>query len=442
VYRLNVKSTGDYWRMELMSRKMKGSGIEWIGEIPEEWNLTKIGSIYQERSTKVSDKEYSPLSVTKNGIVPQLETAAKTDNGDNRKLVKIDDFIINSRSDRRGSCGISSYEGSVSLINTVLKSKNDIDNLFYNYVFKSENFADEFYRWGNGIVDDLWSTKWSNMKRIYIPHPDIEEQNRIATYLDKKTIKIDETIEKQKQVIEKLKEYRESVITEAVTKGLNPDVPMKDSGIEWIGQIPEHWQINKLLWTCSKIGDTDHRMPEATDEGIPYVSPTDFYGINEIDFNNAKKITLNSFKEISQKIKPQKDDIIFARYATIGTIRLIETDIDFLVSYSCVVIKPNQNKINSKFLYYYLKSNAIVQEAKYYINSNTQCNIGIDSIQRFKITVPELNEQKEITVFLDDKCSKIDNVIAKKESLIEKLTEYKKSLIYECVTGKKEINIV
>ena len=156
--------------------KYKDSGIEWIGEIPESWNINKIGQIYQERNEKVSDKEFKPLSVTKNGIVPQLENAAKTDNGDNRKLVRQNDFVINSRSDRRGSCGISDYTGSVSLINTVLTPRKNMVNQYYNFTFKSECFADEFYRWGTGIVDDLWSTKWSSMKNIYIPYPNVKEQ--------------------------------------------------------------------------------------------------------------------------------------------------------------------------------------------------------------------------------------------------------------------------
>ena len=195
----------------------KDSSIEWIGKIPQGWSIIKIGQAYDERNEKVSDREYLPLSVTKMGIVPQLETVAKTDNGDNRKLVKVNDFVINSRSSRRGSCGISAHEGSVSLINTTLVPKNNMCNKYYNYTFRTECFADEFYRWGNGICDDLWSTKWSAMKNICIPHPHIDEQQQIANYLDKKCEKIDRVVEIQKSIIEKLKEYKQSVITECVT---------------------------------------------------------------------------------------------------------------------------------------------------------------------------------------------------------------------------------
>lgn len=197
--------------------KMKDSGIEWIGKIPEHWTLTKIGSVYSLRSEKVSDKVFAPLSVTKNGILPQLESVAKTDDGDNRKLVRKGDFVINSRSDRRGSCGISYLDGSVSLINTVLKPRNEMNPRYYNWLFHTELFADEFYSWGHGIVDDLWTTRWQEMKNILIPVPTSIEQKAIASYLDEKCSEIDATIaEKQKQ-LETLEEYKKSLIFEYVT---------------------------------------------------------------------------------------------------------------------------------------------------------------------------------------------------------------------------------
>ena len=215
-----------------MTRAMKDSGIEWIGNIPQDWNIIKIASIYSERRIKVNDVDFPPLSVTKKGILPQLESVAKSDDSENRKLVKMNDFVINSRSDRRGSCGISSLDGSVSLINTVLTPKLNMNNVFYNFVFKSEQFSDEFYKWGHGIVADLWTTKWSDMKNIYVPYPSIQKQQKIANYLNDKCGKIDQAIEGQKKIIEKLKEYKQSVITETVTKGINPNVQGFDQSIQ------------------------------------------------------------------------------------------------------------------------------------------------------------------------------------------------------------------
>lgn len=199
------------------SAPMKDSGIPWVGKTPEYWKVGRIGGLYELRNQKVSDKDFMPLSVTMKGILPQLETAAKTNDGDNRKLVRVGDFAINSRSDRRGSCGISDYDGSVSLINTILKPRNRMNAKYYNWLFHTPMFADEFYKWGHGIVDDLWTTNWSEMKRISIPLPPLDEQQEIAEYLDNKCAEIERIIADKKLQIETLDGYKKSLIYEYVT---------------------------------------------------------------------------------------------------------------------------------------------------------------------------------------------------------------------------------
>lgn len=242
---------------------MKNSGIEWVGDIPADWNIKRIAAFYCLRNEKVSDRDYPPLSVTKKGIVPQLDTAAKSDDGDNRKLVRKGDFAINSRSDRRGSCGISDYDGSVSLINIVLKPRGEASNKYYNWLFHTEQFADEFYKWGNGIVDDLWTTKWQNMKKIIIPVPPLSEQKVIAEFLDKKCGEVDALIADIQQEIETLEQYKRSVITEAVTKGLDPSVPMKESGIQWIGNMPANWECIRGKYILKYL-----QKPVKKDDGV------------------------------------------------------------------------------------------------------------------------------------------------------------------------------
>ena len=197
--------------------EMKDSGAEWIGRVPNNWNLGRIGGFYSLRNEKVSDKDYPPLSVTMKGILPQLETAAKTNDGDNRKLVRKGDFAINSRSDRRGSCGISKYDGSVSLINTVLTPRGKMSAAYYDWVFHCTRFSDEFYRQGHGIVDDLWTTGWQEMKKIIIPVPPFLEQNEIADYLSSKCSDIDSVISQKNQQLETLSNYKKILIYEYVT---------------------------------------------------------------------------------------------------------------------------------------------------------------------------------------------------------------------------------
>ncbi|MBQ3989648.1 MAG: restriction endonuclease subunit S, partial [Bacteroidales bacterium] len=198
-------------------RKWKDSGISWIGKIPENWEVDKLGHRFIQRKEKVSDKDYPPLSVSKMGVTPQLESACKTDDGDNRKLVLKGDFVVNSRSDRKGSCGVSHYLGSVSLINIVLKPRNELCNLYFHYLFRSNNYIEEFYRMGRGIVADLWTTRWSEMRTIMIPVPPLSEQKEIVAYIEKKVSSIDSQIASIENQIANLNEYKQSLISGVVT---------------------------------------------------------------------------------------------------------------------------------------------------------------------------------------------------------------------------------
>ena len=195
---------------------MKNSEIAWIGQIPAHWEVRKIRSHFKERRTKVSDKDYPALSVAREGIVPQLETAVKTDNGDNRKLVLKNDFVVNSRSDRKGSCGVSDYDGSVSLISIVLEPR-DIYSKYAHHLFRSNNYIEEFYRNGRGIVADLWTTRYSEMKNIFMPIPPNEEQVSIVSAINSISEKIDTLTTKLNAQIGYLKELKQRIISDAVT---------------------------------------------------------------------------------------------------------------------------------------------------------------------------------------------------------------------------------
>ncbi len=195
---------------------MKESGVKWIGMIPEHWKVNKIRSHFKERRVKVSDKDFQALSVAKIGIVPQLEDACKTDNGNNRKQVLKGDFVVNSRSDRKGSCGISPLDGSVSLINIVLRPFNILQE-YVHYLFRSHNYIEEFYRNGRGIVADLWTTRYSEMRNIQIPVPPLAEQQEIVTYIEAKVANINQLCQVERSQIEKLKEYKQRLISDVVT---------------------------------------------------------------------------------------------------------------------------------------------------------------------------------------------------------------------------------
>lgn len=197
--------------------KFKPTNISWLPEIPEHWKMSKVSSHFRQRNEKVSDKKYSPLSVSKIGITPQLDNVALSNaEGNSRKLVKVGDYAVNSRSDRKGSCGVSDYEGSVSLITIVLEPF-DIDGGYVHYLFRSSPWVEEFYRNGRGIVADLWTTNYQMMKGMYLPVPSIEEQHAIVSYITERVAKIDSLIEKLNKEIECIKEYKQRLISDVVT---------------------------------------------------------------------------------------------------------------------------------------------------------------------------------------------------------------------------------
>lgn len=422
-------------------REMKNSGIAWIGEIPKEWEVAKLGTLYTNRNEKVSDKDYAPLSVTMKGILPQLETAAKTDDGDNRKLVRKGDFAINSRSDRRGSCGISPYDGSVSLINTILCPRGEMNPSFYNWLFHTTLFADEFYKWGHGIVDDLWTTRWQEMKNINIVVPALEEQRLIADFLDEKCGEIDELVALQEKMIDELKAYKQSVITETVTKGLNPNVKMKDSGVDWIGEIPEHWSLSNLKFLINILSGYAFSSTDFAQEGIPLLR-----GINVAPDGIRWEDVVYWNKELSKSLQPfllKEGDIVLGLdrpWISAGTRLAIikEQDCPSLLLQRVCRIRV-ESMSDFKFIYYSL----ICDRFQKTLNTDTTGisvpHISTEQVNNYKISYPPLSEQHQIATYLDAKCSEIDSLIAIKQKKIEELKDYKKSLIYEYVTGKKQV---
>ena len=428
-------------------REMKDSGVEWIGDIPVGWKLSKIGAIYEERHVKVSDNDYVPLSVTKKGIVPQLETAAKTDNGDNRKLIKKNDFVINSRSDRRGSCGISKFDGSCSLINTVLKPRKNMHNAYYDFVFHSDLFADEFYAWGNGIVDDLWSTKWSSMKRIYIPAPPIDEQIKIADYLDDKCSKIDAIIAKQEKIIEKLKEYKTSAITEFVLKGTHDTVSTVTSGFPWIPMYNEIYKLVKIGQFCfvTKLAGfeyTNTMVSNITDDAeVPIVRAQN---VRMLNFNDdiTEFIDMRVSQQLSRCALDKKALLITFIGAGIGDVCVFDREQRYHLAPNVAKIeirKQYKNILSEEYLMYYLASYAGKGEISKISKASAQPSLSMGTIRGITFTLPPIDEQKEIVTHLNTVCESIDKQVTRRAQLISKLMEYKKSLIYECVTGKKEI---
>lgn len=407
----------------------------WIEEIPENWQSRKVRELFIERKEKVSDKDYAPLSVSKAGIVPQLETAVKTDNGDNRKLVKTGDFVINSRSDRKGSSGISPYDGSVSLINIVLQHTSGENLRFLHYLLRSVPFAEEYYRNGRGLVSDLWTTRYSELKNIFLPIPSREEQDQITRYLDWKTSEMAHFINEKKKEIQRLHELKKTIVNQAVTRGLHDDVTMKDTGIDWLPQIPAHWEICYLRQFLFAVSEKNH--PEMT-----LLSVTRERGVIQRDIDDYNSNHNYIPDDLSgYKVVRKGQFVINKMKAWQGSYGVSE--FDGIVSPAYFVFDLAYD--NKEYFHFAIRS-------RVYVNFFAQFSDGIRvgqwdlSMQKMKhipFFVPPAEEQEEILSVIPSKIIEIDSMISAIQDKIALVQELRTKIIADVVTGKVDIrNIV
>ena len=281
------------------------------------------------------------------------------------------------------------------------------------------------------------------MKKISIPIPPIDEQFKIGKELDKKIKEIDNVIEKTRQTIEDYKLYKQSIITKAVTKGLDKNKKLKEVNIDWSGTIPEKWNVTSTLNVLSMpITDGPHTTPELFDHGIPFVSAEAIStGKGKINFSHIRGYISNDFyNECCKKYIPKLNDIYMIKSgATTGKVSIVDTDKIFNIWSPLAVFRCNVNRMKPLFLFYALQSEYYQKQVENKWTYGTQQNIGMRVLEKLKIIIPPITEQDKIIKYLNKKCTKIDNLINNKGNLIIELENYKKSFIYEYVTGKKEV---
>lgn len=412
----------------LANKEYKESGVVWLGKLPAHWDVTNYRRLFCRRKEYDDNPDKQVLSLTIEGVKRKNENFGKmAEDFTGHQIVRKDDLVFTPRDFDATPIlsGIAPCDGCISNLYFVLYPRTlDIDVNFYNY-----------FMWGVKWGADIWKKLSYGMRFSYnydqfcalpaIKIP-IEEQKAIATYLDKECARIDGIVTTQRQIIERLKEYKKSVITEAVTRGLNPDVPMKDSGIEWIGKIPAHWEVTKLktnfvyekgknaaLYTKEYVGLHKGSYPvysgQTEDNGIMGTIDTFDYDLEECVFSTTVGAKVMTPMYLSGK---------------------------FSLSQNCLIMKPIGTYL-CKMLYYCLEP--LFDYERKLIPSYMQPSLRFSDLNKYCLPQPPISEQQAIADYLDRKCSEIDSIIEKRERMIELMTEYKKSLIYECVTGKKEI---
>ena len=441
--------------MENRYDKYKDSGIAWIGEIPEHWNLALVKSIFNRRTKKnnpILTEERLSLSIEK-GVTLYSE---KTTNLDRFKedftqyqIAYPNDIVLNSMNMIVGAIGISHYLGCVSPVYYVIAPKDKNINVnYYGYLLNNFRIRNLYHALGEGIyaIDRgegrintcRLKVSYDKFGSIIVPIPSINEQLSIATYLDQKCSEIDELIILQEEMITKLQSYKQSVITEAVTKGLDKNVPLKDSGIEWIGEIPEHWictVFKKFLSEPMQYG-ANEPAEECNYNDPRYIRITDIKDDGTLRDDTFKSLPLEKAKEYMLT----KGDLLFARSgATVGKTFLYKEDYAACFAGYLIKARCNKNELLPNFVFYYTLSNVYQNWKNSIFIQSTIQNIGADKYSVMPIIIPPLSEQQSIADYLDRKCSEIDELISIKQQKIEKLKDYKKSLIFECVTGKRKV---
>ena len=408
------------------------------GSQPSGWEKRMLGQVFRERREKGSDSEFPALSVTMQGILPQLETAAKTDRGDDRKVVRVGDYVINSRSDRKGSGGISALEGSVSLISIVMEPVEIVPK-FAHHLLRSVAFQEEFYRFGRGIVADLWSTRFDDLKRIQVFLPSKERQAAIAFYLDRETARIDALIEKKIRFIELLKEKRQALITQAVTKGLDPNVPMRDSGVEWIGEVPEGWTVSKLKRLGRLKGGAGFPPAMQGQTGMEI----GFYKVGDLG-RSSDGITLSSAQHtISREMASKIGARIFAPgslcWAKIGAAlslnrrRLISTNAcldNNMTGFTC-----DERVASSRYMLHLMS----VVDFSVHAKPGAVPSFSEGDQGELPMPVPPIEEQMEIAEYIDRTESKMHTLMMRVENSIDLLKERRSALITAAVTGQIDL---
>jgi len=400
------------------------TNINWLGEIPSNWSLKRVRNFFIERSEKVDDTFFLPLSVTKSGIIDKLEKVAKSKDSDNRKLVKKNDFVINSRSDRKGSSGIAKRDGSVSLINIVLEPRC-IETKFIEYLFKSNYFAEEFFRNGKGIHWDLWTTRWEQFKNIYIPIPSIIEQENISIYLDKKTQKIEELILKIKEKKNLIKESIRCHYYEVKIKKLE----FNYHHCEWFQLVPKNWEIIKFkqLFEPISINNlSNERLLSVTQEkGVVYR-------------DEQTRDVVNPSGDLSTYKLVQPGDVIISLRSADGGLEI--SDIRGLVSPAYTVLRPKKNIDLNYYKILFKSQNFIIEMNRYIKGIRDGKNIYFEDIKNVLIPFLPIKNWDEKQNKLISQHSQLVKSLEIFDKKIKLLMEYKNSLISSAVTGKIRIS--
>lgn len=420
----------------------KNSGVEWLGVIPEHWQQKPIWSLFS-RVKRVNHPNEPLLSVYRDyGVIPK----ASRDDNHNRasedltpyQLVRPNDLVINKMKAWQGSIAISEHQGIVSPAYYVYEPKQLYCSKYIHFLIRSTYFIQSYKNFSKGIRVNQWDLEHDAFTHINLLLPPLSEQNKIVSFLDTETLRIDHLIAKQEKLIEKLEEHRKSIISHAVTKGLDPNVAMRDSGIEWLGEVPEHWSVSKLRYYLDGIKDGTHGSHISVEHGKLLLSGKNIKNGKLVINENERRIRLDDHEKITANGFPKKDDLLISVVGTIGQSCIYELEEPISFQRSVCFLRPNA-KLKAIFLQKLLESNLVQNQLIMLTNKATVGGVYMGDLVELIIPIIPVDEQSQIANFLDSESSRINILITKQKELIEKLKEYRTSIISHAVTGKIDV---
>jgi type I restriction enzyme S subunit len=426
----------------------KYSGVDWLGKVPVDWKVQPCRSVVRniaEKNDGALDQNY--LSLMANVGVIMYEDKGdvgnkKPDDLSKCKIVKKGNLVINSMNYAIGSYGMSIYDGVCSAVYIVLDANEDVlERRFALRVFENRPFQKYLATFGNGILEHRAAIGWDDIKGAYIAVPSKEEQLSILNFLDHETAKIDTLIEKQQQLIILLKEKRQAVISHVVTKGLNPHAPMRDSGVEWLGEVPEHWVVAQLKFNTVEMqtgpfGSQLH-ADDYIDDGVPLVNPAH---MTDGKILPDSKVSVD--EETWQRLKRHQlfeGDLIFARRGELGRCAIVTKEEEgWLCGTGSLKAKLNDRLVPA-YSYLLITSNGVVSELSLESKGSTMDNLNTETLGRVRLPVPPVDEQRKILDYVNDVSGKFKNLIVKASTAIELMQERRTALISVAVTGKIDV---
>ena len=426
-------------------REMKKTGVAWCPIIPAIWHMGRVKDCFEIAKDTSTLTNPTVLKLARSGISIKDVSANEgqmAESYDNYNKVKIGDLLLNPMDLYSGAnCNVSEKEGVISPAYANLRPKKKLHPKYYDYYFKLQYWSMAMFAHGKGVsFDNRWTINTEGIKNYEIPVPSYSEQEVIVNRINSECFKIDALIANQEAQIEKLKQYKQSLITEVVTKGLDPNAKMKDSGVEWIGEVPEAWEtlrIKHSSWLKGRIGWDGLKSEEFIDDGPYLITGTDFNdGI--VNWDTCVHITEDRYNE-DKLLHVYNGDLLITKDGTVGKLAIITNAPDKVSLNSGVMIIRNNSKFkyDQQYMFYVLKSDVFTKWFDHHKKpGSTIQHLYQHQFDDFRYPFPSLDEQKDIAAYLEEKCIAIDALIVKKQEAINKWEEYKKSLIYYAVTGK------